>query len=214
MGLPLHPRRQGDRAWPRARPRTVSLKLARELRDQHEQALAQGPRSALRSGRSARRSPRHIRRRRPEDLIATRRQQWRANATTVAVRARSQRVERVHLIGACKPIASRPGGGPDRRRTSRRAGEALFRPRPGATAGLAALEAGWSGCSTFAKAHGWRTPRQPGRPANIFEHILQVGRSARARGPMHPALDWREMPAFMVQAKVAAGRPCRVSRSR
>ena len=51
----------------------------------------------------------------------------------------------------------------------------------------------------YAKAHGWRTGDNPAA-WGVFEHILQAQGPTGPKGH-HPALDWRETPAFMARSR-------------
>ncbi len=138
------------------------------------------------------------------ELIATRRQKWRANATTGRETSLSE--WRVHLVGVCQPIAKRPVG-----EIAVEEVKAVVKPyfdRGKSNTGWRLLKR-IERVFAFAKAHGWRTSDNPaGR--EIFEHILQSD-GKPGPTPMHAALDWREMPAFMAQPAGRAAKPCRGS---
>ena len=170
----------------------VPLKLARKLRDQHEQALAQG--LDPRSERSKRKVVAKTFAEAAGELIATRRQKWRANATTGRETSLSE--WRVHLVGVCQPIAKRPVG-----EIAVEEVKAVVKPY----FDRGASNTGWrllkriERVFAFAKAHGWRKSDNPaGR--EIFEHILQSD-GKPGPTPMHAALDWRETPAFMARLR-------------
>ena len=170
----------------------VPLKLARKLRDQHEQALAQG--LDPRSERSKRKVVAKTFAEAAEELIAARRQKWRANATTGRETSLSE--WRVHLGGVCKPIAKRPVG-----EITVEDIKPIVKPyfdRGKSDTGRRLLKR-IERVFAFAKAHGWRTADNPAS-WEIFEHILQDDGKSGPQ-PMHPALDWRELPAFMARLR-------------
>jgi integrase len=171
----------------------VTLKLARELRDDHLKALAKGldPRAEKRK-RSA--TGKTFGEAAQEVIEARRKSKWRVNvsdgrtssfddwvkATTVNCKSIAKRSVADIGVDDIKPIVKPvwdKGHATSARRLLNRI-EIVF---------------------DYAKANGWRTADNPATWA-IFEHILQAD-GPTGRKEHHPALDWRETPAFMAKLR-------------
>jgi integrase len=176
----------------------VSLKLARELRDEHLKGLAKGldPREERRKRAAADLGRKTFAQAAEEVIEARRLKKWRANATDG--RASSFNDWTKSLTVDCKSIADRAVGGIESDDIER-----IVRPRwnKGHAASTRRLLNRIETVFDYAKAKGWRKADNPATWA-LFEHILQ------AHGPTgpkrhHPALDWRDLPAFMAALRAS-----------
>ena len=177
----------------------VSLKLARELRDQHLATLSAGfdPREEKRRQAAARLNRKTFAQA-AEGVITARRKKWRANAndgreSSLADWTRSLTVD-------CKPISARDVG-------TITTGDITPIVRPfwndGRETTAVRLLNRIEMVFDYAKAMGWRTADNPATWA-LFQTILQA---TGPTGPKrhHPMLDWRETPAFMARLRADDG---------
>jgi integrase len=179
----------------------VPLKLARELRDQHMQGLAKGldPRAEKRRRAAADEAAKTFAEAAGE-LIEARLKKWRVNASDGRTSSFDQWTQ--SLTVDCKSIADRAVGEIETNEIER-----IVRPRwnKGHAASTRRLLNRIETVFDYAKAKGWRKADNPATWA-LFEHILQ------AHGPTgpkshHPALDWRETPAFMARLRAVDSIP-------
>jgi hypothetical protein len=175
----------------------VTLKLARKLRDQHLEGLAQGldPREEKRRLALEKRDRKTFAEAAAE-VIEARRKVWRANANDGRISSLNEWTK--HLTVDCKSLAKLAVGEievgdikpivkpyfDDGRETS---GRRL----------LGRIETVFD----YAKAHDWRKTDNPAT-WKIFQHILQAQGPAGPQ-PHHPALKWPETPAFMARLRAA-----------
>jgi integrase len=173
----------------------VPLKLARELRDDHMADLAKGidPREEKRKASAARLGRRTFAEA-AAAVIAARRDTWRPNANDARI---SSLVDWTRsLTVACKPIAKRAVEDIDSDEIDPIVRQYWDKGHLHTTRRvLKRIETVFN----YAKAMGWRKTDNPAT-WGVFEHRLQ----ARApSGPKrhYPALDWRDMPAFMARLR-------------
>ena len=177
----------------------VTLKRAREKRDEHLENLDRGldPREEKRRQAAAQQNRKTFAEA-AERLIAERRKNWRAAANdgrtsslndwtrslTVNCQPISKRFVEEVSIDDVEPIVRRywDSGRRDSARRVLKRIETVF---------------------DYAIAHGWRSAANPATWA-VFKHRLQAHGPTGPKGH-HPALDWRELPAFM--ARLRAGEP-------
>jgi integrase len=176
----------------------VTLKLARKLRDQHLEGLAQGldPREEKRKQAAARQNRKTFAEAAGE-LIAARRKNWRTNASDGRTSSLDDWTK--HLMVDCKRIANRSVDdiGVDDIKP-------IVKPvwDSGHTNTARRLLRHIESTLDYAKAHSWRKADNPAA-WGVFQHILQ------AQGPSgpkahHAALDWPETPAFMAKLRAEA----------
>ena len=176
----------------------VTLKTARELRDQHLATLARGddPRATKIKAAAGRKTFADA----ATELIEARRSNWRTSANDG--RTSSLDMWTKSLTVHCKRIASRLVSdiGVDDIRL-------LVKPiwDRGHVASARRLLNRIELTFDYAIAHGWRTADNPATWKK-FQHILQ------AQGPSgpkdhHPSLDWRSMPGFMASLRADTESP-------
>jgi integrase len=176
----------------------VSLKLARELRDQHLETLAKGfdPREEKRRLAAARQGRKTFAQA-AEGVIAARRKKWRANANDGRTSSLNDWTRSLKVD--CKPISARDVG-------TITTGDITPIVRPywndGRETTAVRLLNRIEMVFDYAKAMGWRTADNPATWA-LFQTILQA---TGPTGPKrhHPMLDWRETPAFMARLRADA----------
>jgi integrase len=170
----------------------VSLKIARESRERHLDTLARGedPRAEKIKAAANRRTFAEA----ASELIAARRKKWRTNANDGRQSSLDEWTK--GLTVDCKKIASRSVGDiatddikPIVKALWDRGYEDAARRL------LSRIEMVFD----FAHAHGWRKADNPAT-WKIFQHILQA-QGEDGPQPDHPALDWRDAPAFMAQLR-------------
>jgi integrase len=174
----------------------VPLALARKLRDQHLKALATGldPKQEKLKAAAAQLGRRTFADAAAEVIEARRKKTWRVNASDGRTSSFNEWTR--SLTVDCKPISQRYVGD---------IGVGDIKPivKPYFDSGheasgrrlLNRIETVFD----YAKAHEWRTADNPATWA-IFEHILQGGGPTGPKSH-HPALDWRETPAFMARLR-------------
>ena len=196
VGAALRPPRQGGRDWPRRRGSSDAQAGAQAPRQAHG-GLGGGSRS---EGGEARRWRRRAANRRPSpkrrsELIATRRKgQWRVSANDGRTSSLDEWTK--HLKVDCKPIADRYVGeiGVDDIKP------VVPRPwRDGRANTARRLLKRIETVFECAKAHGWRKADNPAT-WSIFQHIFQASAPTGPK-PHHPALNWRETPAFIARLR-------------
>ena len=176
----------------------VSLKTARELRDRHLEALAKGldPRAEkVKLAASAKTFAQAA-----EELIETRKKNWRTSVNDGRQSSLSEWTR--SLMVGCKRIANRSVGdiGIDDIKP-------IVKPiwDKGSETSARRLLNRIEMVFDFAEAHGWRKADNPATWKK-FQHLLQAqGQS----GPKdhHPALDWRDAPAFMASLRADTRSP-------
>ena len=174
----------------------VTLKQARKLRDKHMEGLAEGldPREEKRKLAAAaanRKTFAEV----ADEVIATRRKgQWRVSANDGRTSSLDEWTK--HLKVDCKPIADRYVGeiGVDDIKP------VVRRPwRDGRANTARRLLKRIETVFECAKAHGWRKADNPAT-WSIFQHIFQASAPTGPK-PHHPALNWRETPAFIARLR-------------
>ena len=175
----------------------VSLKLAREKRDQHLESLERGldPRTEKRKQAAAQLNRKTFAEA-AERLIAERRKGWRTTANDGRTSSLNDWTR--SLMVNCQPISKRfveeisiddvepivrrywDSGRRDSARRVLKRVEMVF---------------------DYAIAHGWRSAANPAT-WGVFKHRLQAQGPTGPKGH-HPALDWRELPAFMARLRSA-----------
>ncbi len=178
--------------------RSVPLKLARELRDRHLETLAKGgdPRTEKAKQATARRGRKTFGEAAVE-VIAARQAKWRANANDGRTSSRDDWTK--SLTVACKPISARPV---DEITTGDI--EPIIKRHwdSGQAASMRRLLTRIEAVFNYAKAHGWRKADNPASWA-IFQHRLQADGPTGPKAN-HPALEWRDAPAFMARLRALA----------